>query len=60
MDKTIYFIEGIGEYGIDTEASPGNGRYYVKLYNGTYNVTGLDTEADARDEFEYVTFDKGI
>ena len=40
-------IEGVGEVGIDSEASPGNGPYYVRLYNGKYHVVGFDTEAEA-------------
>jgi hypothetical protein len=40
MDKVLGVVEGVGEYGIDTEASPGNGRYYVKLYDGSYDIVG--------------------
>ena len=43
-------IEGVGEVGIDSEASPGNGPYYVRLYNGKYHVVGFDTEAEALEE----------
>jgi hypothetical protein len=37
----------IGEIGIDAEASPGNGQYYVKLYDGSYDAVGFDTAAEA-------------
>jgi hypothetical protein len=40
MDNPIFKIKGVGEYGIDTEASTGNGRYYVKTYDGRYDVAG--------------------
>lgn len=39
-----------GEIGIDTEASPGNGEYYVKLYDGSYDVCGFDSEKEAWEE----------
>jgi hypothetical protein len=39
-----------GEIGIDSEASPGNGAYYVKLYDGSYDVCGFDSEAEAWEE----------
>lgn len=38
MDKTIFVIEGVGEYGLDVDHSPGVGGYYVKLYDGSYDV----------------------
>jgi hypothetical protein len=39
-----------GEIGIDSEASPGNGAYYVKLYDGSYDVCGFDSEEEAWEE----------
>lgn len=54
MDKAIYVVEGRGEYGLDTEASPGNGQFYVKLYDGSYDSVGFDTEEEAREELEYL------
>lgn len=54
MEKVIKVIEGVGEVGIDTEASPGNGQYYVKLYDGSYDACGYDTEQDAMAELEYL------
>ncbi len=55
MDQAIYVIEGVGEYGLDVDHSPGVGGYYVKLYDGTYDVSGFDTEREAREELEYLT-----
>jgi len=43
-----------GEVGIDTEASPGNGQFYVKMYDGSYDVVGFDTLEEAWAELEYV------
>jgi hypothetical protein len=54
MDKTIYVIEGVGEYGLDLDHSPGVGGYYVKLYDGSYDASGFDTEKEAREELEYL------
>jgi len=54
MDKAIKVIQGVGEVGIDTEASPGNGRWYVKHYASGYDVCGFDSEQEALEELEYV------
>ena len=43
----------IGEIGIDAEASEGNGQYYVKLYDGSYDAVGFDTAAEALAELKY-------
>jgi hypothetical protein len=43
-----------GEVGIDTEASPGNGSYYVKTYDGELDVVGFDTVEEAWAELEFV------
>ena len=43
-----------GEVGIDTEASPGNGQYYAKTYDGVLDSVGFDTLEEAWDELEYV------
>ena len=53
MDKATKVIEGVGEVGIDTEASEGNGRYYAKLYNGDYDACGFYTESEAMEELMY-------
>ena len=36
-----------GEVGIDTEASPGGGQFYVKLYDGSFDACGYDTVEEA-------------
>jgi len=54
MEHPIFKIEGLGEYGIDTGGSPGVGPYYVKLYDGSYDSCGFDTEEEAREELEYL------
>ena len=41
-----------GEVGIDTEASPGNGQFYVKMYDGSYDACGFDTVEEAWAEYE--------
>jgi hypothetical protein len=53
MDKMIR-ATSYGEVGIDTEASPGNGAYYVKLYDGSYDSVGFDTVEEAWAELEYL------
>ena len=52
MDIVKRKIEGVGEVGIDTEASPGTGQWYVKHYASEYNVCGFDTLEEAMDELE--------
>jgi hypothetical protein len=46
-DQTMRVIPGVGEAGLDTEASPGNGQFYVRLYDGSYDVCGFDTIEEA-------------
>ena len=55
MDKAIFVLEGVGEYGLDVDHSPGVGGYYVKLYDGSYDLSGFHTEKEAREEFEWLT-----
>jgi hypothetical protein len=43
-----------GEIGIDTEASPGNGQFYAKTYDGELDSCGYDTAEEAWAELEYV------
>jgi len=43
----------IGEIGIDAEASEGNGSYYVKLYDGSYDAVGFDSAEEALAELKY-------
>lgn len=54
MDQVMKVIKGVGEVGIDIEASPGNGRWYVKHYASGYDVSGFDSEQEALDELEFV------
>ena len=54
MDIVKHKIEGVGEVGIDTEASPGLGRWYVKHYRSGYDVCGFDSQEEALAELEYV------
>lgn len=53
-DQVKKVIPGVGEVGVDTEASPGLGRWYVKHYASEYDVCGFNSEQDALDELEYV------
>lgn len=57
MDIAKKVIRGVGEVGIDTEASPGTGRWYVKHYATGYDVSGFDSEQEALDELDYVEMD---
>ena len=50
MDKVIKKIEGVGEVGLDTEASPGNGQFYAKTYDGELDQCGYDTVEYAWEE----------
>jgi hypothetical protein len=56
-DTTIRVVKKggrpIGEIGIDAEASEGNGQYYVKLYDGSYDAVGFDTAEEALAELKY-------
>jgi hypothetical protein len=53
-DKTVRVVrrggKPIGEIGIDAEASPGQGQYYVKLYDGSVDLSGYDTAQEALEE----------
>ena len=46
-DHTMRVFPGVGEAGLDTEASPGNGQFYVRLYDGSYDMCGYDTIEEA-------------
>jgi hypothetical protein len=56
-DKTVRVVKKggkpIGEIGTDSEASPGNGPYYVKLYDGSYDAVGFDSAEEALAELKY-------
>ena len=47
MDQVLKVIPSVGEAGLDTEASPGNGQFYVRIYDGSYDVCGYDTIEEA-------------
>ena len=47
MDTPLKVIPSVGEAGLDSEASPGNGSFYVRLYDGSYDVCGFDTIEEA-------------
>ena len=53
ITRVIKYFTAVGEAGLDREASPGNGAYYVKLYDGSYDATGFDTLAEAMAELDY-------
>ena len=53
-DQIVKVIPGVGEVGIDPEASPGNGQYYAKSYILDYDVSGFDTLEEALEEIEFV------
>jgi hypothetical protein len=51
MDKVLKVVNGVGEVGIDTNASPGNGPYYVKHYATGYEEDDYeDTNEEPEDE----------
>jgi hypothetical protein len=54
MDTQLFTIEGFGEAGFDSEASPGNGSFYVTLYSGEFNSSGYDSLEEAIDELKYI------
>jgi hypothetical protein len=57
-DTTIRVVKRggkpIGEIGTDAEASEGNGAYYVKLYDGSYDAVGYDSAEEALAELKLV------
>jgi hypothetical protein len=44
-DQTMRVIPSVGEAGRDTDASPGNGQFYVRLYDGSYGKNWLTSPA---------------
>ena len=54
MDTQFFAIEGFGEAGFDSEASPGNGSFYVKLYGGEFDSSGYDSLEEAIDELRCI------
>lgn len=53
MDRVIR-ATSYGEVGIDTEASPGNGPFYARTYDGELDAVGFDTVEEAWAELEFV------
>ncbi len=49
-DHTMRVIPSVGEAGLDTDASTGNGQFYVRLYDGSYDMCGYDTIEEAWEE----------
>ena len=54
ITRVIQYFTAYGEAGFDREASPGNGSYYVALYDQSYDAVGFDTLAEAIAELDYV------
>lgn len=54
MDQVIKVWAGVGEIGLDTEASSGNGPYYLRMYDGSIDQCGYESVEDAMYEFEYI------
>jgi len=55
ITRIIKYFTELGEAGFDREASPGNGPYYVKLYDDSFDATGFDTLDEAIEELRYAT-----
>ena len=53
MDRMIR-ATSYGEVGIDTKASPGNGQFYARTYDGGLDAVGYDTVEEAWAELEFV------
>ena len=54
MDYILRKFGDVGEIGLDSEIDTEFGRFYVKLYDGTFDACGYDTEAEAQDEMLYI------
>ena len=48
MDYILRKFGDVGEIGLDSEIDTEFGRFYVKLYDGTFDACGYDTEAEAQ------------
>jgi len=48
--RVIHNGREIGEVGIDTDASPGNGKWYAKHHASKMNTSGHDSKKDAVEE----------
>lgn len=60
----LYYIDGqlgdVGCVGIDHDASPGNGKYFVQLFDGSYDAVGFDSFDDAVCELLFVVESRGV
>ena len=55
MDGVIAIFTDLGEVGIDKyEIGMGNGPYYVKLYDGSFDSIGYDTLQEALEEMAHI------
>ena len=55
MDGVIAIFTDLGEVGIDKyEIGFGNGPYYVKLYDGSFDSIGYDTLQEALEEMTHI------
>jgi len=54
MDTALKVIPSVGEAGLDSEASPGNGAFYVRMYDGSYDACGFDSIDEAYAELLYI------
>jgi hypothetical protein len=54
MDYILRKFGDVGEIGLDSEVDTDFGRFYVKLYDGTVDLCGYDTEEEAQDEMLYI------
>ena len=54
MDYVLRKFGDVGEIGLDSEIDTEFGRFYVKLYDGTFDTCGYDTEEEAQDEMLYI------
>jgi hypothetical protein len=54
--KKVVKLHGkpVGEIGIDPEASPGNGKYYVKHYASGHDTVGFDSAEEALEELRHI------
>jgi hypothetical protein len=61
--KVVYYKgKAVGEVGIDHEASPGNGPYYMKHYLTGKDMVGYDTKREALADLKYLVqqMDEGV
>jgi len=53
-ERIIKAIPDVGYISVDSEASPGNGRYAVVHFATGYDACGFDTFEEALEEFEFL------